>query len=283
MLREDIVIRDPFLFAENGTGYLVGTTDETCWQGKATGFLGYRTRDLVHFEGPFSLFEASRGFWADENFWAPELHAYGGKYYLFASFKRQGKPRASQALVSDSPFGKYIPAAKPFTPAQWNCLDATLYLENGIPYTVFCREWVDCSDGEMYLGRLNASFDGLIGKPQLLFRASEAEWTVPHNGKDYITDGPFIYPLKSGKLLMLWSSMGKKGYALGSAVSENGIKGPWKQHKTPLFEENGGHGMAFFFMGKTYVALHCPNQPRGSERPVFYEAEEREDELVLKK
>lgn len=151
MLREDIVIRDPFLFAENGTGYLVGTTDETCWQGKAAGFLGYRTRDLVHFEGPFSLFEASRGFWADENFWAPELHAYGGKYYLFASFKRQGKPRASQALVSDSPFGKYTPAAKPFTPAQWNCLDATLYLENGIPYTVFCREWVDCSDGEMYL------------------------------------------------------------------------------------------------------------------------------------
>ncbi len=71
MLREDIVIRDPFLFAENGTGYLVGTTDETCWQGKATGFLGYRTRDLVHFEGPFSLFEASRGFWADANFWRP--------------------------------------------------------------------------------------------------------------------------------------------------------------------------------------------------------------------
>lgn len=279
----DICIRDPFLFAENGVGYLVGTTDEQCWEGSANGFSGYRTTDLENFEGPFALFEKTESFWADENFWAPELHAYGGKYYMFASFWKKGKRRATQALVSDTPFGRYVPKAKPFTPPEWNCLDGTFYVENGIPYTVFCREWKDCSDGEIYLGRLNEAFDGLVGNPQLLFRATDAPWVRTHNGRDFITDAPYLFPLKSGKLLMLWSSCGESGYALGTAVSENGVKGPWKHHSKPVYANDGGHGMIFSWRGKSYLSLHSPNVPHMSERAKFYEIEEKEDNIILKK
>lgn len=282
MKLRDIYIRDPFLYVENGTGYLVGTTDAQAWGGKASGFLGYRTKDLVDFEGPFTLFERSEAFWGDENYWAPELHAYGGKYWLFASFYREGKKRASQALVSDTPFGRYAPAAVPFTPPEWHCLDATLYEENGVPYTVFCREWVDCSDGEIYVAPLGGKFDRLTEEPQLLFRASDAPWVRTHNGKDFITDAPYLYPLKSGKLLMLWSSYGKEGYALGMAVSEHGVRGPWRHIPDPLFAKNGGHGMVFRWQDKTYVMLHSPNEPHMSERAVFFEVEEKEDRLVLK-
>ena len=282
MRAEDIYIRDPFIYTEDGVAYLIGTTDENAWGGKAKGFLGYKSTDLVNFEGPFVLFEADKDFWADENFWAPELHKYKGKYYIFASFKSKDRRRASQALVSDAPFGKYVPLGKPFTPPEWECLDATLYEENDAAYTVFCHEWVQCADGEMCLGKFGGGFDKLAGSPEVLFCASEAPWTVGYEGSNYITDGPFLYRLKSGKLLMLWSSLGKDGYAMGMSVSENGIKGPWKHLKEPLFGANGGHGMVFCFKGKLYVSLHCPNQPHMSERPRFYEAEEREDRLVLK-
>ncbi len=283
MKRNDIYMRDPFLFVEDGVGYLVGSTDEQCWAGEAGGFSGYRTTDLENFEGPFELFRRTDDFWANENFWAPEIHAYGGKYYMFASFWRKGRKRATQALVCDTPFGKYVPKARPFTPPEWDCLDGTFYEEDGVPYTVFCHEWTDCSDGEICLGRLNAEFDGLVGEAQLLFRASEAPWVRSHNGKDFITDAPFLFPLKSGKLLMLWSSCGEKGYALGTAVSENGIKGPWKQSAEPLFAEDGGHGMIFRWKGKHYLSLHAPNAPHMSERARFCEIEEKEDTIILKK
>ena len=283
MKLQDIYIRDPYLFVEDGVGYLVGSTDAQCWGGQASGFQGYRTKDLENFEGPFELFARTDDFWADENFWAPELHAYGGKYYIFASFYKKGKRRATQALVSDTPFGSYVPAAKPFTPSAWDCLDGTLFVENGTPYTVFCREWLDCSNGEIYLGQLNARLDGLTQEPQLLFRATDAPWVRSHNGRDFITDAPYLYPLKSGKLLMLWSSYGEGGYTLGTAVSENGVRGPWKHHSKPLYASDGGHGMIFSWQGKQYLILHAPNEPHMSERAHFYEIEEQEDNIILKK
>lgn len=282
MKANEIYIRDPFIFVEDGVAYLVGTTDENAWGGPASGFLGYKTEDLENFEGPFTLFEATPDFWANEHFWAPELHKIGGKYYLSASFKKEGVHRASQLLVSDSPMGKYVPLEKPFTPAEWECLDATMYEENGKLYTVFCHEWTQVGDGEMRLGELNAQMTDLIGEPVLLFKASDAPWVRSYNGKDFVTDGPYLYPLKSGKLLMLWSSGGEKGYAMGMAISENGVKGPWKHLEKPLFDEDGGHGMVFSFKGKTYVSLHCPNGPHLDERPHFYEVEEDGDRLKIK-
>lgn len=283
MKANEIYMRDPFVYVEGDTVYLVGTTDENAWGGKAHGFSAYTSRDLENFEGPYPLFERGESFWADENFWAPELHKAGGRYYLFASFKAAGKRRASQALVSDSPLGPFTPAEAPFTPADWDCLDATLYMEGDRAYTVFCHEWVQCRDGEMCLARLRKDFAGIEGAPRVLFRASEAPWTAAHRGGCYITDGPFLHRLGSGKLLMLWSSAGRKGYAMGMAVSEGGIGGPWRHIEEPLFAEDGGHGMVFRFRGKTYVCLHCPNEPHMSERPRFFEAEEREDRLVLLK
>ena len=279
----EIFMRDPFLFVEDGVGYLVGSTNVNVWSGPADGFLGYKTTNLVDFEGPFVLFERNDDFWSDENYWAPELHKYNGKYYLIASFKTKGVHRASQMLVSDEPFGKFKPLDKPFTPKEWECLDATLYEENGVLYTVFCHEWTQVKNGEMCLGILNDDLCSLKEEPIVLFKASDAPWVVSHTATkdDFVTDGPFIYKLKTGKLLMLWSSQGKEGYAMGMAVSENGIKGPWIHIEEPLFSKDGGHGMIFEFNSKLYVSLHHPNAPLLSERPHFFEIEEKDDKLVI--
>ncbi len=269
------------MYVEDGVAYMVGTTHESTWGGKVKGFCGYRTYDLENFEGPFVLFEANSSFWADKDYWAAELHKYNGKYYLFASFKSDDRRRASQALVCDEPFGRYVPVGDQITPSAWECLDATLYVEDGVPYTVFCHEWLQCADGEMILAELNENFDGIKGDMQTLFKASSAPWTDKFRGDNYITDGPFLKKMSNGTLLMLWSSFCKTGYALSMAISQNGVHGPWQHIDEPLFAENGGHGMVFDFKGDTYVALHSPNDPDGEERAHFFRVRENGDVLEI--
>lgn len=274
--REDLYIRDPFLLPHAGGYCLVGTTDPTAWEGAGRGFSGYYTDDLETFEGPYSLFEPDADFWADENFWAPEVHLFGGKYYMFATFRKAGGSRRCQILVCDRPLGRYAPLADPFTPADWMSLDATLHVENGVPYAVFCREWTQVDDGEMCLVRLSDDLTRAASRPVTLFKASDAPWVRPHAPGKFITDGPFLFRQKNS-LYMLWSSMGEKGYAMGLARSQAGVAGPWMHLTDPIYAQNGGHGMVFDFDGTPHIALHAPNSPHMSERPVFFPLPEIED------
>lgn len=281
---QDINIRDPYVFVEDGVAYMVGTTHQSAWGGTVCGFCGYKSCDLENFEGPFVLFEANDAFWGDKDFWAPELHKYNGKYYLFGSFKSDDRCRASHVLVCDEPFGKYVPLKSQITPEDWECLDATMYVEDGTAYTVFCHEWLQCEDGQMVLAELDEDLDGIKGNLEVIFNASSAPWTSKFAGDNYVTDGPFIKKLSNGTLVMLWSSFGETGYALGLAISKNGIHGPWEHIEAPLFYQNGGHGMIFDFNGKSYITLHCPNNPDGAERACFFPVKENGDmlELVVK-
>jgi len=131
--RQDIQIRDPFVLpmAEEGCYYLFGTTDRNAWDGPGTGFDTYRSRDLETWEGPFPAFRPEPGFWATTQFWAPEVHRYRGRFYLFASFKAPGVCRGTEILVADSPLGPFRPHSRgPVTPPQWECLDGTLVIDD---------------------------------------------------------------------------------------------------------------------------------------------------------
>lgn len=105
-----------------------------------------------------------------------------------------------------------------------------------------------------------------------LFRASEAPWVHPVQENCYVTDGPFLFRTDSNELLMLWSSHGAEGYAMGIARSQSGeIFGPWVQEPVPLYKKDGGHGMLFrTFDSRSMITIHSPNsQP--FERPVIME------------
>jgi len=277
----DIQIRDPFVLTlpERGEYLLFGSTDADIWNPPATGFDCYRSTDLVHWEGPIQAFRPPAGFWSDRNFWAPEAHEYRGRYYLFATFKADGVCRGTQILASDAPEGPYAPWSDgPVTPSDWECLDGTLHLdEAGEPWIVFCREWVQVRDGQIVAQRLSDDLRGVVGEPVVLFTASEAPWTrrmdLPQIPKDvdmYVTDGPFLHRLRSGELVMLWSSFGDRGYAMGIARSTSGsVLGPWTQEERPIWAEDGGHGMiARTLDGELLLTLHQPNETP-LERAVF--------------
>jgi arabinan endo-1,5-alpha-L-arabinosidase len=287
LTNNDIRIRDPFILKdEDSTCYfLYGTTDQNVWEGQGVGFDAYRSSDLENWEGPFPVFRPTEDFWADHHFWAPEVYFYENNYYMFASFKADGKCRGTQILVSESPLGPFSPVSEhPITPRDWECLDGTLFIDvENEPWIIFCREWLQVHDGEMWAQRLSKDFKTIIGERVLLFKASEADWTVPVRGQnDYITDGPYLYRSQDGELQMLWSSRSQHGYAVGIARSATGkILGPWIQDAEPLIDEDGGHAMLFrTFSGELKLAIHSPNKSP-NERPVFLSVLEQNNNLVV--
>ena len=269
-----INLRDPFVLVHNRTYYLYGTRGADCW-GPADGFDVYTGRDLVSWEEPRVCFQNDGTFWADRNYWAPEVHPWQGMFYMFASFKSDSRRRGTAILRAASPLGPFEPWSDgPVTPAEWECLDGTFYSSaDRTPYMVFCHEWVQAGDGEILAMRLTEDLKSAAGEPFLLFHASDAPWSreIRHSsGKTgHVTDGPFLWRGKNGTLLCLWSGFSEKGYAQGLAVSDNGeIDGHFTQ-ADPLFLENGGHGMLFRSLeGKTLLALHSPNTHL-LERPRF--------------
>ena len=175
----DIHIRDPFILAEDGKYYLYGTRGADTW-GDGTGFDVYISEDLENFSDPIECFTPPADFWSSRNFWAPEVHRYEGNYYMLASFISNTRKRGTQILISESPLGPFRPHSDgPVTPAAWNCLDGTLYIENGEPYMIYCREWNQPDGeiiGEMHAIKLSHDLKKAIGEPIFLFKASEPHW-----------------------------------------------------------------------------------------------------------
>ena len=280
MKLKDIYIRDPFVLKDGGKYYLYGSTDPQTWKGKADGFKAYVSDDLENFEEKV-IFENSDDFWAEEQFWAPEVHKYKGRYYLFAAFSKGDNVRRCQILSSDSPTGPFAPYGGLLFPNETSNLDATFYEENGKRYTVFCREWTDIQDGEMCLAELDENLC-VIGEIKTLFKASDAPWVVEVEPNCYVTDGPYIRKNSRGEYVMLWSSHGKDGYAMGMAVSDK-LDGKWRHIEQPLISSNGGHGMIFEKDGKLFASYHMPNDPHMAERAHFVEIEEYDGIFRVKK
>lgn len=282
MKREDINIRDPFVLVYDGKYYLYGTRGATCW-GEADGFDCYVGTNLEEFEGPFEVFHKPETFLPHKNYWAPEVYVYEGAFYMFATFFTDGVGRGTHCLRADSPLGPFIPHSHgSLTPKEWDSLDGTLYVDtDGTPYMVFCHEWEDTDgDGTVCALELTKDLKAPVGEPRLFFHASDAIPAVasfhhPRKGDIYVTDGPFLFRDKEGKLRMIWSSFAKENqYCVALASPECGaFSDEWKPERNLLFAKDGGHGMIFTGLdGKRYLALHSPNETL-AERPFFYEVD----------
>lgn len=280
MLTSEINIRDPFVLVHEGKYYLYGTRGESCW-GPMDGFDVYVGSDLEHWDGPFEVFHNPGDFWADRNYWAPEVYYYRDAFYMFATFNSETQRRGTQVLKSELPLGPFVPISEgPVTPRDWECIDGTFYVEEGIPYMVFCHEHTQITDGEICMMPLSCDLKNAAGEPVTFFKASQAEWVRPvREEQHYITDGPYLYRChdKEHTLLMIWSSFGEQGYGQAVAKSlSNTVRGPWVQKRELLFERDGGHGMIFEGLdGRFYLTLHSPNTHL-EERPVFNQIEEEQ-------
>lgn len=311
MRLEDFRAHDPFIVADEAsqTYYLYTSVTSGALPRSQSGVVTYTSKDLETWEGPKIVFEVPKDGWANpaHGAWAPEVHRYNGKYYLFVTLHNRDKVyteppqtprvthmRATQIFVSDTPDGPFMAIAdRPATPEGLMTLDGTLFVEDGVPWIVYCHEWIQVTDGTFEAVRLKADLSGPEGDPMLLFQSSDAPWIKPWQGKPgeppktFVSDGCFFYRTKTGKLLMLWSSWQQDGdkqkYAQTIAYSLSGrLAGPWRQ-ADPLLTDDSGHGMVFTtFDGRLMLVCHRPTMSPQS-RARLHELEDTGDGLKLKK
>lgn len=283
MKLNDIHIRDPFILFYDGMYYMYGTRGKGCWY-ECAGFDVYKSDDLENWSGPTKVFEANDSFWGTIQFWAPEVHEYKGKFYMLASFKAEGKCRATHILVSDAPDQMFVPLSdEPITPSNWECLDGTLYIsKKGEPYVVFCHEWLQVTDGEICALKLTDDLKNSIGEPKVLFRGSSPSWAKACSEGQYITDGPFLYRDEKDELYLIWSTVCGE-YVEAFAVSSNGeIDGEWIHSNNLIFEKDGGHGMIFkSAKGDLKFIMHAPNI-NPNERPQLFDIDILNGNISLK-
>ena len=283
-------LRDPFVLVTDEAYYLYGSEVSGGWVQcgyacfKNTGELssgGWKKVEPGIYERPKN---------ALKNFWAPEVHKYKGKYYLFGTyFSAKTNHRGCTIMKSSSPEGPFVEITNDHvTPEGWDAIDGTLYVdESGLPWLVFVHEWTCTEDkiGRMAAARLSEDLTHLISEPKELFRANDPSWTDGGT-----TDGPFMYKTKDGQLLMLWSNFAEKEYCVGIARSKNGkVDGEWKHDEKLLFSkeitgnDDGGHGMIFTDReGKMYLSVHSPNRPTDAvkEEVIFIPVKEENGTLV---
>lgn len=284
--REDIGIRDPCILVSGGKYYMYGTG--AAWPGYGC----YVSEDLENWAGPFTVFTFPEGHTADGDYWAPECVEYKGNFYLFATYHdRVLNHRGTAVFRSASPLGPFEQISNGFaTPDDWDSIDGTLYVDkDGQPWMVFVHEWTSTDDGigRMCVAKMSDDLSALISEPQEIFRADDGK-----KGMDrQVTDGPYIYTCRDGKLIMLWSNVADNGYAVGMAESYS-IDGEWVQQPRLLFHRDisgtgydGGHGMLFEANdGRLLLSVHSPNSSGEGyhETAVFYEVVETDGTLMLK-
>lgn len=279
-------LHDPFMVADKASRtYYLFTSNQARLSGTpGLGTMAYTSKDLKNWTRPKAVFILPQGTWADGGAWAPEVHQWKGKWYLFTTFHNEATPipgpakphrtpyrRGTVIAVSetlDGPF-KLINGGEPPAGADRMSLDGTLYVDrSGKPWLVYAGEWLQQTDGTIEARPLTDAL-APAGPSRVLFHASEAPWVKSsQKGPDdfvRVTDGPELSRTRNGDLLMLWSSYDKSGYVQSIARSKSGeIDGPWEQ-LDPLVRADSGHGMMFTtFDGQLMMIVHRPfNNARG--------------------
>ena len=155
-----INLRDPFIIKENSRYYLYGTYGKTAFIGRPKRLFVYESDDLVNFTKKKTVFKREKGFFSSKWYWAPEVHFYNSKYYMFVTFASKEGGLGTSLLVSSSLEGPFIPFSKGYlTPPNFRALDGTLYIsKENIPYLVFCHEWRQIKDGTIEYRPVTTSY-----------------------------------------------------------------------------------------------------------------------------
>ena len=291
----DLRVRDPYILFENGTYYLyraniVHVGNEIVVQ---------KSRDLVTLDEAHTVYTLDTSTWKSAQLWAPEVHAWRGKYYLFVSILGKSGLRSTEISVASTPDGPFLPVSdSPATPAEQSAIDGTLFEDEGVPYIVYSRDWPFCFDeaigayvGELWARPLTRDLSAPAGEAFRLFRSTDcplsARAPACHDweGKPvrrYGSDAPFLQRLPSGKILLTWSPIPDNNYVVFGAVADT-IRGNWEHLDTPIFDQNGGHAMFFRDAeNRLLMSIHAPER-EGDERARFFPVTLTENGITLEK
>jgi beta-xylosidase len=220
--------RNP-LGVQNAADPMVLKTDDAyyCYATSSSrGFLAWRSTNLVDWEPLGIVFNAMRpGQWASADFWAPEVVAHNGKYYLYYSgrWMANGSLRIGVA-ISDSPAGPFSDAlGRPLFDQGYAAIDAHVFSDSdGQNYLYYSR---DCSENtvngnnesHIYGALLADDLLSLAGEPVLLAQPEQA-WE--DTGSWHWNEAPFVIKHDNAYYLLYSANhFAMRSYSVGYAVS----------------------------------------------------------------
>jgi beta-xylosidase len=271
-------LHDPFIVTDTASQtYWLFTKNHGDFTGHAAlGVMAYRSRDLKHWSKPELVFQLPADTWANEGCWAPEVHHWRGKWYLFVTVHNERLPlaepspvpgqktyrRSTVLAVADTLGGPFtlVRGGEPVVSKALMTLDGTLHVDRaGKPWMVYAHEWLQLRVGAFAAVPLDDELRA-VGPPRELFRGNASPAAKPQQGQGIIvTDGPQLYRTADGSLHMLWSSWGDDGYFQTVSRSPSGeLFGPW-EHGPVWLAKGSGHGMLFRTLDERWMlVVHRP-------------------------
>ena len=236
---DSVPLPDPYVFVEDGTYYIVGTSDR---DGNVIDC--YTTEDFVNYERHTGIYNpASIGSWESSraSIYAPELYCFDGMYYMYYSALDKSGIRRNSVVVADNPLGPYEAVrngsvnglAEPVfldKNSSFDVLDITVFTDdNGEMYMYYS---VCCNENQHIVGvKLNSPYEAdwstykKIVEPGALNSSNTIlkpmVWEMFREGLP-IAEAPFV--IKSeGKYYMTYSVNGcwNKYYNVCYAVSDS--------------------------------------------------------------
>jgi beta-xylosidase len=217
---------DPFVLRQGDTFYAYAT--ET----RGTGIQLMESRDLVHWTPRRLEFPIP---WAREHYWAPEVVAHGGRFYLtYSALDPATRKHHVAVATSDAPTGPFVHRAFLVRgdDNRIGVIDATIHFEAGAPYLIYSEE----DPRRIVVRPLRDDLLAVAGEPVELIRpdrdwergVTEAPTLVRRNGLYHLfySFGPFQGTKAAGR------------YGIGHAVARS-LTGPYEK-SAPLMESVEG-------------------------------------------
>ncbi|GHE47246.1 glycoside hydrolase family 43 protein [Sphingobacterium griseoflavum] len=286
----DIPLGDPYILYDKVSDayYLYGTG------GTENGFVAYASTDLKTWEKQGVVYSSAQSKnWGTKDFWAPEVYAYNGKYYLFYSAHWKENPNHELenyrigVAVADKPTGPFEDlTGKPLFDPGYPIIDANVYFaEDGKCYLYYSRccykhpvqseisKWAkdkglyqEIEESWVYGVELKADFSGVAGQPKLLLRPpvamndQQAEWESRSVTSGEVnrrwTEGSYLFK-HDGRYYMMYSAnhFAGENYAVGYATGKHPL-GPFvKSSFNPILEKNTNKGGVVSGTGHNSILL----------------------------
>lgn len=245
---------DPGVLNQSPTYYVVCTTHTL------PAFPIRKSTDLVNWTntGKYVFTDANKPRWANDHFWAPEIHQVGSKYIAYYTARNNTTNRLCiGAATASTAEGRYKDLGKPLICDNVTVLDAHFFRDdNGKQYLYWKADAADGNPSGPIYGQEVAS-DGLtlVGSRFALIkndlawegRLVEAPWVVKRNGQYYL--------FYSG------NDFNTTGYATGVATSSSPLGGFTKKGD-PILKSGTkwkapGHNSIAAFNGNDYILNHA--------------------------
>lgn len=273
----DVPFGDPYVLYDKASDkyYMYGTG------GVDNGFMVYSSNDLKDWKKEGTAYSNDQeNAWGTKDFWAPEVYAHKGKYYMFYSSHWKDNPNNELenyrigVAEADSPLGPFIDRSSgPIFDPGYPIIDANLYFaDNGKIYLYYSRccykhavdseisAWAkekgmydEIEESWIYGVELASDFSRVIGEPVLLLRPpvslddKQSEWESRSVTSGEVnrrwSEGSYLFK-EGDTYYMMYSAnyFGGENYAVGYATATHPL-GPFeKSANNPILQKNTQDG-----------------------------------------